>query len=206
MSGRRLVLTYNLVHTTQESKELVANLSKEAKLRDLLSWWMEKVDVAEMPKSLAFLLEHKYSDASLRYANLKGCDHQVASHLRKICDETGFYFYLASFHRQVFGGCDDNGPFEKKRVRFHELIEEIDRETYLTRIVDLEGTEIDFNLQIDDEILIQENPFDKVDPDDEEYSGYTGNEGVSATHFYRRTVRTPMKVSTRKLTQDIRWQ
>ena len=166
----------------------------------------EKVDVAEMPKSLAFLLEHKYTDASLRYANLKGHDHQVASYLRKICDETGFCFYLASFRREVFGGCDDNGPFEKKRVRFHELIEEIDRETYLTRIVDLEGTEIDINLQIDDEILIQECPFDKVDPDDEEYSGYTGNEGVSATHFYRRTVRTPMKLSTRKLTQDIRWQ
>jgi hypothetical protein len=83
---------------------------------------------------------------------------------------------------------------QTKRVRFHELIEEIDRETYLTRIVDLEGTEIDIILQIDDEILIQESPFDKVDSDDEEYSGYTGNEGVSATYFYRRTVRTPMKV------------
>jgi hypothetical protein len=42
ISGRRLVLTYNLVHTTPESKELVANLTKRAKLRDLLSWWKRK--------------------------------------------------------------------------------------------------------------------------------------------------------------------
>lgn len=41
----------------------------------------------------------------------------------------------------------------------------------------------------DEENFIQIDPLEG-DPDDEDCSGYTGNEGVSTTHFYHRTVRS----------------
>jgi hypothetical protein len=44
------------------------------------------------------------------------------------------------------------------------------------------------NVDIDEEDFLEENPFEDRTPDDEDYSGYTGNEGVSATQWYRDTV------------------
>ena len=38
--------------------------------------------------------------------------------------------------------------------------------------------------------FIESDPLDGK-PDSEDYSGYTGKEGVSATHFYRKTVCHP---------------
>jgi len=52
----------------------------------------------------------------------------------------------------------------------------------------LDGTEVEKDLSFDEELFIQADPFENEEPDDEEYSGFTGNEGVSATHFYHRTV------------------
>ena len=43
----------------------------------------------------------------------------------------------------------------------------------------------DIELNISD--FLYTDAFDR-DPDDEEYEGYTGNEGASATHIYRETV------------------
>jgi hypothetical protein len=44
------------------------------------------------------------------------------------------------------------------------------------------------NVDINEEDFLEEHPFKDKTPDDEDYSGYTGNEGVSATHWYRDTV------------------
>ena len=54
--------------------------------------------------------------------------------------------------------------------------------------MDLHGTELAGDLKFDMETLIQNDPFRDVSPDEEDYSGFTGNEGVSTTHFYRKTV------------------
>lgn len=190
LSGRRLVLTYNLIHTTLGSKQLAASSNKGmAKLRLLFSSWMGNIDNG-MPTALAFLLEHQYTDASLRYDGMKGHDQQVASHLQEVCDETGFCFYLANLKREVEGGCDEDGGWGRGRSGYHEITEEVNRETTLTLVVEQDGTEIAQGLDFDEKHFVQESPFDNVDPDDEDYSGFTGNEGVSATHFYHRTVRS----------------
>jgi hypothetical protein len=56
--------------------------------------------------------------------------------------------------------------------------------------VELDGTEVAKDLEFDEESFIQVDALADEDPDDEDYSGFTGNEGVSTTHFYHRTVRT----------------
>jgi hypothetical protein len=154
-----------------------------SKLRPLLSTWKENLEKdPTLPTTLAFLLEHQYTDASLCYNGLKGHDEQVAAHLREACDEHDFCFYLANLKRTVGGGCD-----EDDYVDYHEIIDEVDRQTSLKSVVLLDGTEVAKDLEFDEDLFIQEDPFGNEAPDDEEYSGYTGNEGVSATHVYNRT-------------------
>lgn len=197
LSGRRLVLTYNLIHESLGSKELSANSNTTmAKLRLLLPAWIKNLDAGEeMPTSLAFLFEHQYTDASLCYDGLKGHDHQVASHLREACTEFGVCFYLANLDKTISGGCDDEygdyGGYGGYAMSgdVHEIIDETDRETSLKRVVELDGTEVAQGLEFDEESFIQLAPLEDEDPDDEDYSGFTGNEGVSTTHFYHRTVR-----------------
>lgn len=41
-----------------------------------------------------------------------------------------------------------------------------------------------FPISIDD--IVQDNPFEAEPPDEEDYQGFTGNEGANATHWYRR--------------------
>lgn len=169
LSGRRLVLTYNLIHITLGSKELGANSNKAmSKLRPLLSRWKEDVDEDPfLPATLAFLLEHQYTDASLCYDGLKGHDLQVAAHLREACEEHGFYFYLANLERSVEGGCDED---EYGGGGYHEIMDEIDQKTFLKRIIQIDGTDTGKDLDFDEELFIQEDPFGKEEPDDEDYS------------------------------------
>lgn len=194
--GHRLVLTYNLIHTALGSKELSANSDiSMSKLRLILSRWKNTLENdVNFPTKLAFLLQHQYTEASLCYDGLKGHDQQVAAHLREACQEHGFYLYLANLKKTVEGGCDEDdydGYYGRShKSGFHEITEEVDSETILERIVELDGTELDKNLDFDESFFIQADPFENEEPDDEEYSGYTGNEGVSATHFYHRTVRS----------------
>lgn len=192
LSGRRIVLTYNLVHTSLGSKELGPNSDMGmAKLRPLFSQWKNNIEKdPSFPTTLAFLFEHQYTDASLCYNGLKGHDHQVAAHLRNVCVEYGFCFYLANLERSVSGGCDEyDGYGRGHSAGFHDLIEEYDKQTSLKRIVELDGSEVAQDLEFKEELFIQHEPFKGAEPDDEDYSGFTGNEGVSATHFYHRTVR-----------------
>ncbi len=51
----------------------------------------------------------------------------------------------------------------------------------------MDGKEVEKDLDFNEKCFIQEDPIDEAPPDAEDYSGFTGNEGVSATHFYYRT-------------------
>ncbi|TVY44089.1 hypothetical protein LOCC1_G004493, partial [Lachnellula occidentalis] len=197
LSGRRLVLTYNLVHQTLGPKELGANPNAAmSKLKLLLPAWIKGLEEDDtFPTTLAFLFEHQYTDASLCYNGLKGHDRQVASHLREACNEFGFCIYLANLEHTVTGGCDgddydddwgyDGGGGDGE---IHAITDEIERDTSLKRVVELDGTEVAKDLTFDEGTLIQADALADADPDDEDYSGFTGNEGVSTTHFYHRTV------------------
>lgn len=151
-----------------------------AKLKILLSAWK-----SDYGGSLAYLLEHQYTGANLSYNALKGHDLEVVSHLREVRSKYDFCLYLASLEIMVEGGCDESDYGDED---YHEIIHEVDREIYLKKVVDLDGVEVATDLAFDETTLIPEDPFKKIKPDDEDYSGYTGNEGVSTTHFYHRTV------------------
>lgn len=48
------------------------------------------------------------------------------------------------------------------------------------------GQQLASGVPINPKNIVQDNPFERA-PDREDYEGFTGNEGASATHFYRNS-------------------
>jgi hypothetical protein len=69
----------------------------------------------------------------------------------------------------------------------HEITEIHRRSLQLTRVLDQIYTEVAKYIDFAIEDIAQGNIFERA-PDNEKYTGYTGNEGVSTTHFYNDTV------------------
>ena len=209
-SGHRLVLVYNLIQLSvghTQSADVLAMKKKE--LSSILSSWSRGVarDNSEAPEFLLYQLDHQYTDASLRFQSLKGLDKVKAEYLREICPQVGVGFYLASMERIEYGPCEEGYDDDDYGYGYEEDEEEDEEDnrrsgaTYaldevlqqsieLKRMIDLDGFLLARDISIEEENIVQEEPFSR-DPDKEDYEGYTGNEGASATHFYHDTVRRP---------------
>lgn len=122
-----------------------------------------------------YLLEHQYSDASLRYEALKGAD-AVRARALKVATEDGIAdIYLANVERTSMG---DEGD---------DYLDE-EGSTDLRRIVTLDGREVVSGMSFDGCEFVQGDPYQDREPDDEHHEGYTGNEGAPITYYYRDTV------------------
>ncbi|KAE9375131.1 hypothetical protein N431DRAFT_555630 [Stipitochalara longipes BDJ] len=165
-AGRRLVLTYNLVHSTLGPDVLRADSNKSmAKLDLLFSYWKENIE--EETSMLAYLLEDDVKDEKLSYSELEGNNLQVVTYLRQAAEKYGFCLYLANMKRSIEAEGDDDYD-----DRFYEReIDQSQAESILKRVVELDGTEIAKGMEFGDEMLIEEEPFEGVEPDDEEDSG-----------------------------------
>ena len=154
------------------------------KLRNILAFWMTsfKNSSPGCPKILAYMLEHKYTDANLKFELLKGKDQHTARSLLEACPKEDFCVYVANLIRSVCGGCEE---YDDEDI--HPIDEVYEEDLYLSKVVDLHGAVIATRLQFNEDNIVQKNPFAR-DPDDEEYTGFTGNEGVSTTHFFRDSV------------------
>jgi hypothetical protein len=196
-SGHRLVLTYNLIHTTLGPKELAANSDiAMAKLRLVLSNWKEKMGSDPLLQApLAFLLEHQYTEIGLSCDALKGHDQQLLSHLRPACEESEFDLYLANFSATIHGDVEAEDyeiDFDERShdgsAIFHDIKKETYREISLGKVVDLNGNKVAEELNFEEESFIQKELFKDVKPNHESYSGWTGKSAYTS-HFYHRTVR-----------------
>ena len=170
-------------------------------LQHIISSWARSVEqpLSKAPHFLAYKLDHEYTDASLKFQSLKGLDKIKAEYLRKVCAEANACFYLASMERTVVGSCEEEysgyGRWERFRTqKMHTLEEIVEESTELKRMIDLNGSVLAKELPIDEANIVQEGLFDR-DPDKEDFEGYTGNEGASATHFYHDTVRITLASS-----------
>ena len=195
-SGHRLVLTYNLIDSSQGLQRSAAMFSREKRiLTGIISSWARNVEdpAVEAPSFLAYKLDHEYTDASLKFRSLKGLDKAKAEYLREVCAAANACFFLASMERTEMGSCEGNysgyGRRERHRTqKIHTLEDIIERSTELKRMIDLDGSVLAREISINEADIVQEDPFGR-DPDKEDFQGYTGNEGSSATHFYHDTVR-----------------
>lgn len=211
MSGYRWVLTYNLANKASVPAPSATFLREDHRLlREVLVKWRRSLESDSPPseKELLYILEHQYTDASLKLTNLKGMDLVRAKVLNDVCQEAGFCFYLASLEHTITGQPevdyaygndryydrysededDEDGEDEGYTGGHHDLGDVHDATLKLTRLADLDGGEIAEDINVNEQMIVQDKPFDR-EPDDEDYEGYMGNWGPTATHVYHDTVR-----------------
>ncbi|KAL2072640.1 hypothetical protein VTL71DRAFT_11983 [Oculimacula yallundae] len=103
-SGRRLVLTYNLIHTTPGPVATAKLVTEDSRtLQRLCSWWAANVDKCNCPQSMAYLLDLQYTDANLSSHAFKDQDFFVVSQLKDACSNSGVYLCFANLERIVTG-------------------------------------------------------------------------------------------------------
>ncbi|KAM3418269.1 hypothetical protein BST61_g4270 [Cercospora zeina] len=173
------------------------------------------VDVSGLKRSLknwsasktgpvVHILEHKYTDASLRLSAMKGADHSRVMALQRFAGKYKYNMFLRSLEHERSGTAEDEyDPYDRRRGwydddddecgdnapsrgEYHVIEEVIDEKTTLNRVVvtDEAGTEILADIGVDDDEPLWDEAFTGVrEPDEHEYEGYTGNAGAQATHW-----------------------
>jgi hypothetical protein len=171
-SGCRLVLTYNLVDTSGSTgNQSAAHLfEKRNELQSLLRMWKRDFDHLE---KFVYILEHQYTESSLRLQNLKGQDRALGQHLHTVCSSNGFYLFFAQLNKTESAddsyGADDN-------------------EVLLEHVVLPNGLLMAKSCLIEEEEeILQDSPFDR-DADSEDEAEYTGNEEMPGYLRYHDTV------------------
>ena len=187
-SGYRLVLTYNLLKGTSTEEQSAAAIDEsQLPIYNFLLRWKESSMLVdkEVPKLLCYALDHQYTDANLRLNHLKGRDALIAKSLCDASQKSDFTFLLANMELQVSGACEDDDGYEYGYEPSHSIIEEADRSLELKLVVRADGSKFARDLSVSEEDLVQENFYEDRSPDEEDYEGLTGNEGASATNWYR---------------------
>ena len=187
-------------------------------LRQALRSWISRDPIKLPPEGrdqqLVYMLDHKYTDASLSLEALKGSDLAKARALARFAKPYGYVVYLADVERMVNGGVDegyndhyndyrgnkyrkwydgedededeDEDDEEEEDGGIHAIIDELETETNFRRLVDAHGRLLATDYAFDEDCIIQPDYFGDCEPDEEtDYEGYTGNAGASATHWYR---------------------
>ncbi|KZT09482.1 uncharacterized protein LAESUDRAFT_756442 [Laetiporus sulphureus 93-53] len=187
--GFRLALSFNLIHTTSSLRPaLSGNANAVEKLRRVLLSWKQNLD-GKAPSKVVYLLDHKYSLASLRGSALKGDDAQLVATLDVVAKQLDFRIGLATVVCHLKGYADDcGGGYGNDEVSMAE-VEESD--VSIETLVDLDGRLITEELEIDTEHeAIPEDLADTLQEekcDDQDYEGYLGNGAGSLERWYRRT-------------------
>lgn len=153
--------------------------------------------------SSLYLLEHEYTNASLNLQSLKGNDLVRVLTLQRLCEKNDLCLFLASLEREVLRSMEWFEPDYKRRKRWGEssdesspepeigdVLEVIDDLLKMKRVVDLDGLEVAVDLDVDENQLLQSGMWEGRKTDQEESSGYTGNEGVTSTLWYKDSVRS----------------
>ncbi|KAI1909833.1 hypothetical protein LOZ61_004759 [Ophidiomyces ophidiicola] len=175
-SGYRMVITYNLIH--DGPGDTPSFVLVDPNLETAMKGWISEAESGRglAPELLLYMLSHENPTSRLKFESMKEKDDSHVAQLRSVCKVLDTTLYLGTVERQADGGCDeyDDFPIGTENCEYHEIIDVCYEKTVLGNVVHLDGTKA----------------FDSSDigTDSENYSGYTGNEGVSATHFYRRTV------------------
>lgn len=151
---------------------------------------------------LIYLLEHKYNETNLRLDRLKGIDRNRVGALAKAAEESGFALFLCNVERSVWGTVQDGGLSYVRYKRrgpdeddyntdeedmFHTIDEVIEETLEVKHVIGLDGTFFAKAVNFGLEDIIQSEPYEDREYDDEEYEGCDGSYGPTTTQWYRST-------------------
>lgn len=142
------------------------------------------------PQKLAYILDHEYSHANLSFDKLKGSDAGRVHNIRDVCNRVGFRIGLGSLHCTRTGvSNDDVGYYERRH--WHDEDDEDEDDSMGGGVSMAEVTDTTITVQLiagpngeslgtkellsEEELMVHEEYWEEIDPDDEDYEGYQGN-------------------------------
>jgi hypothetical protein len=181
--GYRLCLIYNLIYSGPgslpapiEDALVVSQLTRSMQL------WNDEASQRKGPPMMAYILEHKYCEASLSFKGLKNIDRAVGDVLAKACQETNFDLYLAHVSRMEMW----SASCYRKKYTLEELCDDsIDASHFISP----QGQKPPHfsEMFLDDGAMVPKDNYKLGKPDEEERSEATGNEGASVERWYKWT-------------------
>ncbi|KAG5999712.1 hypothetical protein E4U54_001704 [Claviceps lovelessii] len=204
-SGYRWVVSYNLAldATAGPGSGPSADLqrSETKALRQTLERWLGEPKESRARKRLYHVLDHDYTEASISLKALKTRDLAQVRALKGVSSELPVDIFLAILELMEQGNCepeDDDPRFSNTKYYnyrynpkddeegFHPLDDIFESEYAVKTLVDLEGNVVARGMHLDEKDMLDDTLFNDCDPE-EQYEGYMGNWGPSATHWYRLT-------------------
>jgi hypothetical protein len=198
-AGYRLCLVYNL--TLARAKKTVGaprTTEHVEKVREVLRDWVAD-EREDSPRKLAVTLAHQYTQDGLAWDALKGVDRARAQVLREAARQEGCKAYLALLTFWESGSAADDGwDYHDRRRRWYDDYDDEDddsgghemEEVYETSLTaehwtDEEGNRLPLGkMTVAPEEVGPEDLLRGVEPE-EDYQGYTGNEGMTLERWYR---------------------
>ena len=203
-SGYRLAISYNLVNTLPgvPPPHLPDVHSAVSAVEGIFRKWRKGgYDETNFSGTIAYLLDHQYSNAGLEFAALKGKDATLVSNIQGVAEKQGICLRLGLLECQMNGEADPCAGYGgygryNKRGRFSgyygdsdededecdsspEMGEIFETEYRIEGLYDLEGDLAKGNKPIilnpEFDMIPQDPGFEGEDPDSEEFEGYTGN-------------------------------
>jgi hypothetical protein len=208
--GFRLVLTYNLILVPDDEESISRSITVQAAKDHLITAmnaWKSAITSNEsnIPKFFVHRLEHQYTQASLGFPYLKGSDRTQVECLQEVASKSGAEIFLATLEREVTTEdgesfdpycCEEvdselsedaNDPNESD-IKATKEREVINSTWNLKHVNDLDGFLVGRGILLSRSHVLNVENLNDESPDDEEHSGFTGNEGCTATYWYRSTV------------------
>ena len=181
-SGYRLAISYNLVNTSRglPAPHLPDMHSAVSGVQRIFHMWANgDYDRKHSSGTIAYILDHQYSDVGLEFAALKGKDAALISNIQRVAEKEGVSLRLGNLVYEVSGdaGSDNGYGCRAPKMRLVD-----DTEYRIEGLYDLEGdlAKLKRPIRLSEELdLIPKDPFKGEKPDEEDFEGYTGNVSFS---------------------------
>jgi hypothetical protein len=201
--GYRLCLVYNL--TLAESKRALSAPRDSEHIERIAPLLRKWADDEESTEKLAIPLDHQYTQDGLAWGALKGTDRVKARVLSEAARRAGCKAYLALLTLHQSGeGEEPRGRYGYGRGRYYDrsdhdedgddkddsggkytMVEVYDTDLTADHWSDPEGNRLPMGeLTIDEDEVLDAGSLTDVTPE-EDFHGYTGNEGSPLERWYR---------------------
>ncbi|GFP51853.1 hypothetical protein TASIC1_0001000500 [Trichoderma asperellum] len=177
-SGFRWVLTYNLaLDLTGPGPSASLPRFETPALRRTLKQWLSVAGASRERNCVYHVLDHDYTEANISLKALKARDFAQVHVLKEISSELAVDVFLRYAKYSHYDYDDDES-------NYHNLDEVFETKYAVKTLVDLEGNVVTQGLHLNEDDILQENCFENLEAE-EEYEGFMGNSGPTATHWYR---------------------
>jgi hypothetical protein len=201
--GYRLCLVYNLTLAKAKKSPSAPSVTEHIEtITPLIRKWASDEESTE---KLAILLDHQYTQEGLTWGSLKGTDRVKARVLAEAARQAGCRAYLALLTLHQSGeGEEPGGGYGYGRGRWYDrytededdndevdnggeytMVEVYDTELTADHWSDPEGNRLPMGeLTIEEDEVLDPDSLTNVTPE-EDFQGYTGNEGSPLDRWYR---------------------